>query len=225
AQEVLIDPGALTSSSGISADTSSEIGRAKNCLSPEDIIEKYKEAISYYGKYKNAGVIELEACVKAVRVLAIQKRAMEASDFLQNAVYINLGQLSEEEKIQRYSVLSELYELIGFHRKSAFFKRVAAMQCVAPTIPEPGWKACYRLLLETLPGYSLSLDPKDFSKVSFLDMRKKTFISAHKIPERNINMFADGDHCILVKAALLQRDTSEEHTSRGFMVSDAKDSN
>nr|XP_006635914.2 PREDICTED: trafficking protein particle complex subunit 9 isoform X1 [Lepisosteus oculatus]XP_015212807.1 PREDICTED: trafficking protein particle complex subunit 9 isoform X1 [Lepisosteus oculatus] len=165
AQEVLIDPGALTTN-GISADTSSEIGRAKNCLSPEDIIDKYKEAISYYGKYKNAGVIELEACVKAVRVLAIQKRAMEASEFLQNAVYINLGQLSEEEKIQRYSILSELYGLIGFHRKSAFFKRVAAMQCVAPTIPEPGWKACYKLLLETLPGYSLSLDPQDFSKGS-----------------------------------------------------------
>uniref|UniRef100_A0A3Q1I576 Trafficking protein particle complex 9 n=1 Tax=Anabas testudineus TaxID=64144 RepID=A0A3Q1I576_ANATE len=156
-------PGALTAN-GISADTSTEIGRAKNCLSPEDIIDKYKEAISYYGKYKNAGVIELEACVKAVRVLAIQKRAREASEFLQNAVYINLGQLSEEEKIQRYSILSELYELIGFHRKSAFFKRVAAMQCVAPTIPEPGWRACYKLLLETLPGYSLSLDPKDFSK-------------------------------------------------------------
>uniref|UniRef100_A0A8C7ID36 Trafficking protein particle complex subunit 9 n=1 Tax=Oncorhynchus kisutch TaxID=8019 RepID=A0A8C7ID36_ONCKI len=165
AQEVLIDPGALTAN-GISADTSSEIGRAKNCLGPEDIIEKYKEAISYYGKYKNAGVIELEACVKAVRVLAIQKRAMEASEFLQNAVYINLGQLSEEEKIQRYSILSELYHLIGFHRKSAFFKRVAAMQCVAPTIPEPGWRACYKLLLETLSGYSLCLDPKDFSKGS-----------------------------------------------------------
>uniref|UniRef100_A0A8C2KN42 Trafficking protein particle complex 9 n=1 Tax=Cyprinus carpio TaxID=7962 RepID=A0A8C2KN42_CYPCA len=163
AQEVLIDPGALTTNA-ISADTSTEIGRAKNCLSQEDIIEKYKEAISNYGKYKSAGVIELEACIKAVRVLAIQKRAMEASEFLQNAVYINLGQLSEEEKIQRYSVLSELYQLIGFHRKSAFFKRVAAMQCVAPTIPEPGWKACYKLLLETLPGYSLSLDPKDFSK-------------------------------------------------------------
>uniref|UniRef100_A0A8C7IHI6 Trafficking protein particle complex subunit 9 n=1 Tax=Oncorhynchus kisutch TaxID=8019 RepID=A0A8C7IHI6_ONCKI len=157
--------GALTAN-GISADTSSEIGRAKNCLGPEDIIEKYKEAISYYGKYKNAGVIELEACVKAVRVLAIQKRAMEASEFLQNAVYINLGQLSEEEKIQRYSILSELYHLIGFHRKSAFFKRVAAMQCVAPTIPEPGWRACYKLLLETLSGYSLCLDPKDFSKGS-----------------------------------------------------------
>uniref|UniRef100_A0A672RIA5 Trafficking protein particle complex subunit 9 n=1 Tax=Sinocyclocheilus grahami TaxID=75366 RepID=A0A672RIA5_SINGR len=142
-------PGALTTN-GISADTSTEIGRAKNCLSQEDIIEKYKEAISYYGKYKSAGVIELEACIKAVRVLAIQKRAREASECLQNVVYINLGQLSEEEKIQRYSVLSELYELIGFHRKSAFFKRVAAMQCVAPTIPEPGWKACYKLLLETL---------------------------------------------------------------------------
>ncbi|XP_066121704.1 trafficking protein particle complex subunit 9 isoform X1 [Saccopteryx bilineata] len=163
AQEVLIDPGALTTN-GINADTSAEIGRAKNCLSPEDIIDKYKEAISYYSKYKNAGVIELEACVKAVRVLAIQKRSMEASEFLQNAVYINLRQLSEEEKIQRYSILSELYELIGFRRKSAFFKRVAAMQCVAPSITEPGWRACYKLLLETLPGYSLSLDPKDFSK-------------------------------------------------------------
>ncbi|KAM4705735.1 trafficking protein particle complex subunit 9 [Rhinophrynus dorsalis] len=163
AQEVLIDPGAL-STNGINLDASTEIGRAKNCLSPDDIIEKYKEAISYYGKSKTAGVIELEACVKAVRVLAIQKRSMEASEFLQNVVYINLRQLSEEEKIQRYSVLSELYELIGFHRKSAFFKRVAAMQCVAPSIAEPGWKACYKLLLETLPGYSLSLDPKDFSK-------------------------------------------------------------
>ncbi|XP_045717265.1 trafficking protein particle complex subunit 9 isoform X1 [Phyllostomus hastatus] len=163
AQEVLIDPGALTTN-GINPDTSAEIGRAKNCLSPEDIIDKYKEAISYYSKYKNAGVIELEACVKAVRVLAVQKRSMEASEFLQNAVYINLRQLSEEEKIQRYSILSELYELIGFRRKSAFFKRVAAMQCVAPSIAEPGWRACYKLLLETLPGYSLSLDPKDFNK-------------------------------------------------------------
>jgi hypothetical protein len=45
-------------------------------------------------QYKNAGVIELEACVKAVRVLAIQKRSMEASEFLQNAVYINLRQVS-----------------------------------------------------------------------------------------------------------------------------------
>ncbi|XP_062918897.1 trafficking protein particle complex subunit 9 isoform X1 [Mobula hypostoma] len=163
AQEVLIDPGALTTN-GISADTSAEIGRAKNCLSPEEIIDKYKEAISYFGKYKNAGVIELEACVKAVRVLAIQKRSMEASEFLQNAVYINLGQLSEEEKIQRYSILSELYDLIGFHRKAAFFKRVAAMQCVTPSIADPGWRACYKLLLETLQGYSLSLDPEDFSK-------------------------------------------------------------
>lgn len=44
------------------------------------------------------------------------------------------------------------------------FKRVAAMQCVAPSISEPGWRACYKLLLETLPAYSLSLDPQDFNK-------------------------------------------------------------
>lgn len=48
----LLSTGALTAN-GISADTSTEIGRAKNCLSSEDIIEKYKEAISYYGKVIN----------------------------------------------------------------------------------------------------------------------------------------------------------------------------
>lgn len=47
-----LSAGALTAN-GISADTSTEIGRAKNCLSSEDIIEKYKEAISCYGKVTN----------------------------------------------------------------------------------------------------------------------------------------------------------------------------
>uniref|UniRef100_A0A8C5XSN1 Trafficking protein particle complex subunit 9 n=1 Tax=Microcebus murinus TaxID=30608 RepID=A0A8C5XSN1_MICMU len=146
-------PGALTTN-GINPDTSAEIGRAKNCLSPEDIIDKYKEAISYYSKYKNAGVIELEACVKAVRVLAIQKRSMEASEFLQNAVYINLRQLSEEEKIQRYSILSELYELIGFIASRRSSRTLARMQCVAPSITEPGWRAATNSSWSTLPGYS-----------------------------------------------------------------------
>ncbi|XP_064347236.1 trafficking protein particle complex subunit 9-like [Camelus dromedarius] len=73
------------------------------------------------------------------------------------------------------SILSELYELIGFHRKSAFFKWVAPVQRVAPGIPEPGWKACYRLLLQTLPGYSLSLDLQDFSK----GVGTKTLLQSH----------------------------------------------
>ncbi|KAB1251220.1 Trafficking protein particle complex subunit 9, partial [Camelus dromedarius] len=67
------------------------------------------------------------------------------------------------ERIQQCSILSELYVLIGFHCKSVFFKRVAPVQCTAPGIPEPGGKACYRLL-QMLPGYSLSLDLQDFSK-------------------------------------------------------------
>ncbi|XP_072811242.1 uncharacterized protein [Vicugna pacos] len=70
-----------------------------------------------------------------------------------------------EERIQQCSILSELYGLIGFRCKSAFLKRVAPVQCASPSIPEPGGKACYRLLLQTLPGYSLSLDLQDFSKV------------------------------------------------------------
>ncbi|XP_072813375.1 trafficking protein particle complex subunit 9-like [Vicugna pacos] len=69
-----------------------------------------------------------------------------------------------EERIQQCSLLSELYELIDFHCKSAFFKQEAPVRPAAPGIPEPGGKAYYRLLLQTLPGYSLSLDLQDFSK-------------------------------------------------------------
>nr|XP_031304496.1 trafficking protein particle complex subunit 9-like isoform X2 [Camelus dromedarius] len=71
-----------------------------------------------------------------------------------------------EERIQQCSILSMLYDLIGFHCKYAFFKRVAPVQRAAPGIPEPGGKACYRLPLQTLPRYSLSLDLQDFSKVN-----------------------------------------------------------
>ncbi|XP_072808712.1 trafficking protein particle complex subunit 9-like [Vicugna pacos] len=80
-----------------------------------------------------------------------------------------------EERIQQCSLLSELYELIGFHCKSAFFKRVAPVLRTAPSIPEPGGKACSRLLLQTVPGYSLSLDLQDFSK----GVGTKTLLQSH----------------------------------------------
>ncbi|XP_074215186.1 uncharacterized protein LOC141576289 isoform X2 [Camelus bactrianus] len=138
-------------------------------------------------------VTQLEACFQAVRVLAIQKQSLEASEFLQNAVYIHLQQTDygyletwkapemelpqrSEERIQQCSILSELYELIGFHCKSAFIKRVAPMQRTAPGISKTGGKTCYRLLLQTLPGYSLSLDLQDFSKV-YEDFPSDRFLS------------------------------------------------
>ncbi|KAB1253618.1 Trafficking protein particle complex subunit 9 [Camelus dromedarius] len=124
-------------------------------------------------------VTELEVCIQAVRVLAIQKWSLEVSEFLQNAVYIHLRQMlvaflpvlqrSKEERIQQCSILSKLYELIVFHCKSAFFKHVA------PGMLEPGGKTCYRFLLQTLPGYILSLDLQDFNK----GVGTKTLLQSH----------------------------------------------
>lgn len=67
--------GALTAN-GISADTSTEIGRAKNCLSPEDIIEKYKEAISYYGK-----VTHVDPLTKASAHIAVELNIVTSRGF------------------------------------------------------------------------------------------------------------------------------------------------
>lgn len=81
-------------------------------LNGEEIAEKYREAIMDYSKYKNAGVIETEACFKAARIAVEQNNSLHASSFLQNVIFINLT-LSEQEKIQRFETLAELYKEIG----------------------------------------------------------------------------------------------------------------
>ncbi|XP_045585316.1 protein brunelleschi isoform X2 [Procambarus clarkii] len=136
---------------------------SKHCLSPDEIVDKYREAIVHYSKYRNAGVVETEASIKAVHVLIEQRRYLMAAEFLSNVVFINL-QLSDEEKILRFNALADLYHQIGFHRKASFFRRVAAMRCVAPQNQQPDWGQCYRLLLQTLEGYKVCLDPLEFRK-------------------------------------------------------------
>lgn len=127
-------------------------------LNGDDIAEKYREAIMDYSKYKNAGVIETEACFKAARIAVEQNNSLHASSFLQNVIFINLT-LSEQEKIQRFETLAELYKEIGFHRKAGFCQRLAATRQVSPNNPNPDWQKCYYLMLNSFPGYKLSLDP------------------------------------------------------------------
>jgi trafficking protein particle complex subunit 9 len=87
-------------------------------LNGEEIAEKYRKAIIHYSKYQNAGIIETEACFKAARIAVEQNNSLHASSFLQNVIFISLT-LSEQEKIQRFDTLAELYKEIGlyqFHR-------------------------------------------------------------------------------------------------------------
>ena len=80
-------------------------------LKASDIIDKYKECVVHYSKYRHAGVIETEASIKAVRVLTEQCNYLLAAEFLQNIVFINL-QMNDEEKIQRFS---GTYVLNAYH--------------------------------------------------------------------------------------------------------------
>ena len=65
-------------------------------------------------------------------------------------------------QIQRYNTLSALYSQIGFRRKAAFFKRVSGMHCVVPD-SSPCWSQCYDLLLQSMEGYSLSVNPREIN--------------------------------------------------------------
>ncbi|KAL4711474.1 hypothetical protein ACJJTC_000490 [Scirpophaga incertulas] len=127
-------------------------------LNGEEIVEKYRKAIIHYSKYQNAGIVETEACFKAARIAVEQNNSLQASSFLQNVIFINLT-LSEQEKIQRFDTLAELYKEIGFLRKAAFCQRLAATRQVSQNNPNPDWQRCYYLMLHSFPGHKLSLDP------------------------------------------------------------------
>ncbi|XP_060523752.1 protein brunelleschi [Cylas formicarius] len=129
-----------------------------NLLAPDEISKWYREAIIHYSKYQNAGIVETEASFKAARIAVEQNHALKVASFLQNVVYINLA-LSEQEKIQRFETLADLYSQIGFNRKAAFCMRLAATRYVSPQNPSPNWSRFYALMLQSLPGHQLILDP------------------------------------------------------------------
>lgn len=106
------------------------------------------------------GIIETEASFKAARISIEQNHSLQAASFLQNVVFISLA-LSEQEKIQRFETLSELYLQIGFTRKAAFCQRLAATRHVSPQNPTPNWNQCYHFILESFRGHKIALDPTE----------------------------------------------------------------
>lgn len=106
------------------------------------------------------GIVETEASFKAARIAVEQNHSLQAASFLQNVVFINLT-LSEQEKIQRFETLSDLYTQIGFIRKASFCQRLAATRYVSSQNPTPNWAQCYNLMLQSFPGHKISLDPTE----------------------------------------------------------------
>lgn len=63
--------------------------------------------------------------------------------------------------------LSELYTSIGFRRKASFYRRLTATRYVSARNPETNWDQCYQLMLQSLPGHNLTLDPNDYAPGKF----------------------------------------------------------
>lgn len=129
-----------------------------NILQPDEIPARYREAIINYSKYRNAGIIETEAALKAARICIEQGKNLDVAMFLQNVLYINLN-MSEQQRVRRFEVLTDLYQKIGYNRKAAFCQRLAAWRHVAVSNTNPDWGQSYRLMLESFSGHKLSLEP------------------------------------------------------------------
>lgn len=150
-----------TSSSGSTASDKKDTPTSPyppNVILPDDIPLKYRDAIINYSKYRHAGIIETEAALKAARICIEQNQNLEVAIFLQNVLYINLN-MSEQERVQRFETLTELYQRIGYYRKASFCQRLAAWRHVAQSNTNPDWAQSYQLMLDSFPGHRLSTDP------------------------------------------------------------------
>lgn len=58
--------------------------------------------------------------------------------------------------------LSDLYTKLGFRRKASFYQRLAATYYVSARNPNTDWDQCYNLMLQSLSGHGLTLDPSDY---------------------------------------------------------------
>ncbi len=72
--------------------------------------------ISSLAQEKSLGVVELESCIKATKTMAVMRKYKEASEFLQNAVYINL-KVPDNERVARY-VLEQKVRTFKKHCKT-----------------------------------------------------------------------------------------------------------
>lgn len=106
-------PSSTLSNQVITGDKNQLNSNPPNVLQPSDFVMKYREAIINYSKYRHAGIIETEAALKAARICIEQNRYLDVAVFLQNVLYINLN-MTEQERVQRFEILTELYQRIGF---------------------------------------------------------------------------------------------------------------
>uniref|UniRef100_A0A182QUW4 NIK and IKK(beta) binding protein n=1 Tax=Anopheles farauti TaxID=69004 RepID=A0A182QUW4_9DIPT len=159
--------GSVTSSSASSTDSGTLVNKPgggqkfpANILQPDEITVRYRDAIINYSKYRNAGIIETEAALKAARICIEQGKNLDVAMFLQNVLYINLN-MTEQQRVRRFEVLTDLYQKIGYNRKAAFCQRLAAWRHVAQSNSNPDWGQSYRLMLESFSGHKLSLEPNE----------------------------------------------------------------
>lgn len=69
------------------------------------------------------------------------------------------------KNMEKTSVIGQLYEKIGFRRKSAFHQRLTALQSISSRkFERSNWDKCYYLLLPTIFDYHLTLDPLEYEK-------------------------------------------------------------
>ena len=143
---------------------------------PAKLFELICEAVENYSKFRDAALINLECNVKASRAMIRLGEFKFAAELLQNVITFDIA-LSDEQKIQRYLTASAFYAKMGMMRKYAFFRRIAAMNCITPGCPIAAWVQCYHVLLESLCGYGISLDSRSTSAVSpgWSDLQMRVF--------------------------------------------------
>uniref|UniRef100_A0A7E4UU45 Trafficking protein particle complex subunit 9 n=1 Tax=Panagrellus redivivus TaxID=6233 RepID=A0A7E4UU45_PANRE len=132
-------------------------------MTPEEILEKFVQALEHYERFSFASYVEYECMVRASSVYRHHRKYIETEMFLRERVGKYLDDsftlFDNYTKAQICMVYAQIYREIGFRRKTSFFARLAVLFRLhvadSEARGEADYKLVYPILYRTLPGYGI----------------------------------------------------------------------
>ncbi|KAL3103192.1 hypothetical protein niasHS_002378 [Heterodera schachtii] len=153
-----------------SPSTSNGLSKSQNVLiSRNELSERFRAALENYGRFSFVVCIEYECVMRAVHLLVFHRQFVEVESFLREHTCRFLDdKFLTFDNIMKSNIClaaSEVYKMIGFKRKCAFFLRLAVFfRLFIENHSENDYKKVYPILNESLFGYGIGGKFSNFTK-------------------------------------------------------------
>ncbi|KAI6240334.1 hypothetical protein M3Y99_00465100 [Aphelenchoides fujianensis] len=159
----------------------------------KEIIGRLKLALENYERFTFASYVEFECVIRVVNVYRMERMFIETENFLREHVGKYLSDtftfFDNCTKSNICMIAANIYTLMGFKRKNAFYARLAVLFRLHVDDnefrSESDYRDVYPTLYRTLPGYGINDSVQDFrSEVGYVSIQVKALHEVYMSAQR-----------------------------------------